>query len=63
MPAGGYVEVDTSRRYKRVINHNGDNAYEKLTDNSDYIKLESGANSLVFTGAESVMIAWRDSWV
>lgn len=65
VPASDYIEVDTSRRYKRVINSNGDNFYSHLTDSSDLIELEGGedGNSLTFTGAGSVLIAWRHSWI
>lgn len=60
---GGYIEIDTSRRYRRVINDNGDNAYNNLLDTSEYITLEPGENEIEFEGNETVMIAWRDSWV
>jgi Phage tail protein len=58
-----YVEVDTSRRYKRIVNAAEANAYDKLTDASDFITIEPGDNTISFTGTSNVMIAWRDSWV
>jgi hypothetical protein len=62
--AGDYIEILGSR----IRDQDGNNAYDRYSDDSDKMTLGSGGNIIDLRGTDfgsgsSVILQWRDSWV
>ena len=68
--AGDYLEFNVASPSPTLKDSHGANAWEWLTDDSDFVELEGGAdgsgvdNPIYYSGdAPRVTISWHDSWM
>lgn len=62
IPFGDYLEFDTIKR--TLKNSLGENRWNYLHDDSDYVNFIPGDNQIFYSGdSPHIQIWWRDSWI
>jgi Phage tail protein len=62
IPADSYYEFDVSQ--PSLVDQDGDNVWDHIADDSDYLLLSNGSNDLYYIGNPTIIqIFWRDSWM
>lgn len=67
VPYGGYFEFNTGAppsNIKYLIDNNGVNQWNNLTDDSQYVYLAKGVNNIFYIGdSPRVTMSWQDTWI